>query len=146
MFQDDGFSVQSNKSSRHNVLVLLTGFIVVLSVNSSVFAQQDSFDFLDQQRLNSNLIVNLFLENVNRGEIDIFGHVLTESDLEKRHVSYIHNLKDSSISVSIHFKLKIKINVPKFEMYYVDAVSVDLYESGEIKKIRTHVKPYESAN
>ena len=105
---------------------------------------EKSFDFQDQQKINSHLIVNFFLDNVDQGKIDIFGHVLKRSDIEQKHVAYIHSLVDDSVEVSIHLKMTIKIPVPNFEQYYVNAISVDIDEHGKINKIRTHVLPREN--
>ena len=124
-------------------LIELQVLAVMLAASSTVVANDtvNSFDFIDQQKLNSRLIVNVFMANVNQGKIDLFGHILKETELGQREVAYIHHFNDDSVSICIHFMMNIKLLVPHFEHYYVESISVDIDKLGKIEKIRTHIKP-----
>ena len=118
------------------------GFSLLFFINNACFAEEESFDFLDQQKINSHLIANMFMENVDEGRISIFGHVLKRAELEQQNVAYIHNFKDNSVSICIRIKIKERFSVPNFENYYVEAISVDVDEGGKIEQVRSHIKPY----
>lgn len=125
---------------KYSIFPLLTLATVWLS--GSAFAETESRDFIDEQKLHSHLVVDMLMQHIDKGEIDIFGHVLKRDELEKRYVAYIYHFKSDRASIDVHFKLKIKIPVPKFESYYVDAISVDIDNNGRIEQIRTQVKPF----
>ena len=122
--------------------ILAVGFSLLFFINNTCFAEEESFDFLDQQKINSHLIANMFMENVDQGRISIFGHVLKRAELEQQNVAYIHNFKDNSVSICIRIKIKERFPVPNFENYYVEAISVDVDEVGKIEQVRSHIKPY----
>ncbi|MGD8566895.1 MAG: hypothetical protein PVJ39_02230 [Gammaproteobacteria bacterium] len=116
--------------------------LITALIAGVAFGGEESHDFLDQQKLHSNLVIDMLMQHIDKGEIDIFGHVLKPDELEKRYVAYVYHFKGDRVSIDVHFKLKIKITVPNFESYYVDAISIDIDNTGRIEKIRTQVKPF----
>jgi hypothetical protein len=125
---------------KYPIFPLLT--LATLWFSGSAFGEKESHDFIDQQKLHSHLVVDMLMQHIDKGEIDIFGHVLKRNELEKRYVAYIYHFKGDRVSIDVHFKLKPKIPVPNFESYYVDAISIDIDNNGRIEKIRTQVKPF----
>jgi len=128
----------SNKFKFAAVIIVLLS-LISMSVQGA--DKKGSFDFLDQQKINSHLIADIFMQNVDQGKIDIFGHILKRSELEQENVAYIHNLKDDTVSICIRIKVKDKLPVPNFENYYVEAISVDIDPRGRIDQVRTHILP-----
>ena len=98
-------------------------------------------DFIEQQKLTSNLIVNMFMLDVDKGKLAVFDQTLKRSQLISHQVAYVHNLDDDSLTISIHLQLKEGLLIPHFEDYLVDAISVEVDEDGRIKEIRSHVVP-----
>lgn len=119
--------------------------VLALTLSFSTFAtgnnEERAIDFLEQQKINSYLILNMFMNNVAQGKVEIFGTVLTPNVLEARYLAYLHHFKDESVSVCIHFGLKVDIDVPNIDQYIVDEISVEFDENGNIEYIRTIVKP-----
>ena len=121
---------------------MLIFLLLILPAAAMAADEEKSFDFLDQQKINSHLIADIFMNNVDQGRISIFGHVLQRAELEQHNVAYIHDLKDDSVSICIRFKVKEKLPVPNFENYYVEAISVDVDTDGKVEQVRSHIKPY----
>ena len=120
-----------------SILTLLSA--VLVGVYSEILSSEP--DFIEQQKLTSNLIVNMFMLDVDKGKLAIFGQTLKRSQLVSHQVAYVHNLEDDSLTISIHLQLKEGIVIPHFEDYIVDAISVEVDEDGRIEEIRSHVVP-----
>jgi len=120
-----------------SILTLLSA--VVAGVYSETLTSEP--DFIEQQKLTSNLIVNMFMLDVDKGKLVIFGQTLERSQLISHQVAYVHNLADDSLTISIHLRLKEGILIPHFEDYLVDEISVKVGEDGAIKEIRSHAIP-----
>ena len=103
--------------------------------------EAEEIDLFEQQKLTSHLLINLFLEKVDQGELVIFEHILKRPDLKSHQVSYVHNIIDNSLLVRLCFKLQKQILVPKFENFYVDRITVETDKNGKIIEIATHVAP-----
>ena len=123
--------------------VLLSILTLLSAVMAGVYSETltSEPDFIEQQKLTSNLIVNMFMLDVDKGKLVIFGQTLERSQLISHQVAYVHNLADDSLTISIHLQLKEGLLIPHFEDYLVDAISVEVDEDGRIKEIRSHVVP-----
>lgn len=98
-------------------------------------------DFFDQQKMASQLIVDMFLINVDQGKLEIFGQKIERSQLESEQVAYIHNLKDDSLSITLYLGLKKSLRIPHFEDFHVDAISIDIDKDGTILQVKSHIVP-----
>jgi len=121
------------------ILVIL----VLLSVGAYPQSAKSEEDFLDQQKLTSHMILNMFLLNVDAGKIVIMGKTIRRSQLGATQVAYVHNLEDDRLEIALYLHLKEPILVPHFEDYYVDAINVDIDSKGEIVQITSHLVPYQ---
>ncbi len=139
-FYDKAFFIKM----KNKLLVLTISFLIyfsALSVISIPMVKAGEIDLFEQQKLTSHLLINLFLEKVDQGELVIFEHILKRPDLKSHQVSYVHNIIDDSLLVRLCFKLQKQILVPKFENFYVDRITVETDRNGKIMQIATHVSP-----
>ena len=100
-------------------------------------------DFFDQQKMASQLIMDMFLLNVDQGKVEIFNQKIERSQLQSRQVAYIHNLDDDSLSITLYLSLKTPLRIPHFEDFHVDAISIDIDKDGNILQVKSHVLPDE---
>lgn len=115
------------------ILILLSGGVV-----NVVKAEND---FIDQQKLTSHLIVDMFLLNVDQGKLEIFNQKIERSQLISQQVAYIHNLEDDSLSITLYLGLKTTLRIPHFEEFHVDAISIDIDKEGNILQVKSHIVP-----
>ena len=122
-----------------NKIFISVLFIIALSVVSkSALAAEN---FTEQQKIESHLIVNLFLDAVERGELMVLEQVLSRSMLEPVKVSYVYEIESDVITINIYSRLSEPMVVPHYEQFYVNGVSVVVDESGNIITISAHVLP-----
>jgi len=129
------------KSKSYVFTITFLIFFSILFVISTSTIEAEEIESFEQQKLTSHLLINLFLEKVDQGELVIFEYILKKPDLKSHQVSYVHNINDDSLLVRLCFKLQKQILVPKFENFYVDRITVELDKNGEIIEIATHVSP-----
>jgi hypothetical protein len=117
--------------------------LLLFLASSTTIVNAESPDIFEQQKLTSHLLINLFLDKLDQDEIVIFENTLTRVDLKPQNVAYVHKLDDDSLLVRLCFKLQKTILVPKFEQFYVDGITVETDQTGDIIKVTTHVSPLE---
>lgn len=118
---------------------ILIPTILLFTVSSPVIAGDG--DLIRQQKIHSHLLINMFLEKVDRGGLTLFGNVISRSDLEPYQVSQVYNLFDDSLVVRLCFKLKKNILVPDFEHFHVVGITAETNPDGNIIQIMTQVSP-----
>lgn len=130
----------NNKSHIFKVSSSIVYFVIFIFLTPTINAE--TTELIEQQKLTSNIMTNLFLEYVDqKGGLLIFGSTLKRSDLQSHQVSYVHNIADDSLVISLCFKLLKVVLVPEFEEYYVERVTVEMDKDGNIIKIKTGVSP-----
>ena len=134
-----------NKKSLNLTICFLTAFSVFINVSIPT-VKAEEVGLFEQQKLTSHLLINLFLEKLDQDELVIFEQVIRRTDLQPRHVSYVQNMVDDTISVHLCFNLQKTILVPKFEHFYVDRITVETDKNGAIIQVRTHVSPVEKGD
>lgn len=87
------------------------------------------------------MLINLFLEKIDKDKLIIFKQVINRPDLQAHQVSCVHNIIDDSLLVRLCFKLQKVILVPKFEEFYVEGITVETDKDGNIIQIKTQVSP-----
>lgn len=122
------------------VVMCLMMSSVVLCVSVPVVKAEEA-EIFEQQKLTSHLLINLFLEKLDRDKLIIFKQVINRPDLQAHQVSYVHNIIDDSLLVRLCFKLQKVILVPEFEEFYVDGITVETDKDGNIIQIKTQVSP-----
>ena len=85
----------------------------------------------------SHLMVDIFLEKVDQGEVLVLERKLSRSDLQPCKVAYIHDTSDNSFTIHIYFKLKKKILLPGSKDLFIDGITVITDEKGSITRINT---------
>jgi hypothetical protein len=127
---------------KNKTLVFVASFLIVFSalfgISMPTVEAEEGGSF-EQQKITSHLLINLFLEKIDHGELVIFEHTITKSDLQPHQVSYIHSMADDSLLVRLCFKLQKKIKVPRVEDIYIDRITVETDKSGQILQVITHV-------
>ena len=129
---------------KNKSLVFIISFLISFSglfEISTPTVEAGEIESFEQQKLTSHLLINLFLEKVDQGELVIFKHTLKRSELQSHQVSYVHNIVDDSLLVRLCFKIQKQILVPNFENFYVDRITVETDKNGSIMQIATHVSP-----
>ena len=126
---------------RNLSLILIVGFSLCGTAPTETLVPTAKAEEIQlfKQKITSHLLINLFLEKVDQGDLVIFEHPLNRSDLQSHNVSYIHNINDDTLSVNLSFKLKNKIPLPKISGYYVDEITVGIDKHGNIVDIKSHV-------
>ena len=118
---------------RHIFIMTSAVILVTIPVVSSA-----EIDFLEQQKITSHLIINMFLLNIDEGKLELFGEVLKRDQLDAHQVYYIYNLEDDDLEIGIYLKLKKPLVIPHFEDFSINGVSVDIDKDGNIKEIKSH--------
>ena len=129
---------------KNKSLIFIISFLISFSglfEISTPTVEAGEIESFEQQKLTSHLLINLFLEKVDQGDLVIFKHTLKRSDLQSHQVSYVHNIVDNSLLVRLCFKIQKQILVPNFENFYVDRITVETDKNGSIMQIATHVSP-----
>ena len=122
------------------IISFLISFFTLFNISTPV-VEAEELESFEQQKLTSHLLINLFLEKVDQGELVIFKHIIKRSDLKSHQVSYVHNIVDDSLLARLCFKLQKQILVPEFKDFYVDRITVETDRNGKIIQIATHVSP-----
>lgn len=149
----------SNHIKARGLAIVWQGHLAVINKKSLIFAastliiisgvfnitmpaaKAEEIGLLEQQKITSHMLINLFMEKLDQNELLVFKHALKRSDLQAHQVSYVHNIADNSLIVRLCFNLQKIILVPKFEEFYVDMITVETDKDGSIIQIKTHVSP-----
>jgi len=123
--------------------IKLVLFISALIAGGITGVAKGDEDFIDQQKMTSHLIVDMFLLNVDQGKLEIFGHIIKRSQIHEEQVAYVHNLEDDSLSITIYLSLNEPVLVPHFTDFHVDAISIDIDKDGNILQVKSHLVPDE---
>ena len=118
-------------------IILLSLLASLASVSSIPKAISEEVDVFCEQKMLSHLMVDIFLEKVDKGEVLILERKLSRSDLQPCKVAYIHDTSDNSFTIHLYFKLKTKILMPGSEDLYIDGITVITDENGSITRIST---------
>ena len=119
-------------------------FILLISGSGITISETDlSEDEVKKYRkLESHLILNLFLDAVARDGLVVFEQKITRSMIKPIQVAYIYDVEKDEMTISIYSKLISPIMIPHYEeKFYVDGVSVIVGKSGDIEIIKAHVLP-----
>lgn len=135
---DGAFFIEMNNKPPIFLIVCLIIVSAVFSISIST-VKAEEVEIFEQQKLTSHLLINLFLEKLDQNELLIFHHALNKHDLQAHQVSYVHNITDDSLLVRLCFKLKKVILVPEFEEFYVNGITVETDQYGNIIQIKTQV-------
>ena len=114
-------------------------FIITCGALSKPALSAESFT--EQQKIESHLIINLFLDAVERGELMVFEQVISRSMLEPVKISYVYDIRNDDIMIRIYSRLFEPMVVPHYEQFYVNGVSVSVDDSGDIIDVSVHVLP-----
>ena len=127
-----------------NVVLKIIVFFLLVSV-SGITASETNIagdEVKKHRKLESHLILNLFLDAVERDGLTVFEQNITRSMIKPAQVAYIYDIEKDELTISIYSKLKSPIMIPHYdEKFYVDAVSVIVGETGDIEIVKAHVLP-----
>lgn len=127
-----------------NIALKIIVFLLLISV-SGITASETSIagdEIKKHRKLESYLILNLFLDAVERDGLTVFEQKITRSMISPTQVAYIYDVEKDELTISIYSKLKSPILVPHYDdKFYVNAVSVVVGESGDIEIVKAHVLP-----
>ena len=85
-------------------------------------------------------VVKVFLAAVDRGEVEVFGHILKRAMLIPLRVEYLYELDTLDVSVKIFATLSHPIAVPQLQGMNIFAVSAILDSQGDVTEVSAHVK------
>ena len=121
---------------------VLSVFVSMLLAGASVaICEEDSINLFKQQKMVSHLLVNAFLEKIDKEGIVIFDHVIKKSDLLPHHVAYVYDIVNDELRAELCFKLTKQIKIPELEGYNAERIVVKVNNDGSIAEITTHVSP-----
>jgi len=127
-----------------NIAFKIVIFIFLISGSGISASETDlSEDEVKKNRkLESHLILNLFLDAVERDGLVVFEQKITRSMIKPIQVAYIYDVEKEEMAISIYSKLISPIMIPHYdEAFYVDGVSVIVGETGTIEIIKAHILP-----
>lgn len=128
---------------QYKPLILSVILLAFSALYLTGMARAEDGGFFEQQKLMSHLLINSFLDKVDRDGLKVFGHELNREDLHSHHVSYVHKTANDTLQVELCFTLAKRIIVPEFDSFYVDSITVEVDRLGNIIEILTHVSPVE---
>ena len=127
-----------------NVVLKIIVFFLLVSVSGITTSETNiaGDEVKKHRKLESHLILNLFLDAVERDGLTVFEQNITRSMIKPAQVAYIYDIEKDELTISIYSKLKSPIMIPHYdEKFYVDAVSVIVGETGDIEIVKAHVLP-----
>ena len=125
------------KLSLNTVSILAMIFTVGLA--GYVVADESSDGIYYQNQMTSHMLINLFFQQIDNGELVIFEKTITRDMIEPTHIAYIYSFKQDVLIISIYSKLKESLLVPRFEGFHIDGISITVDEVGNIKEVKSHV-------
>ena len=131
--------LKRQKLTRSITLLYLLASMAVAPIIPTVMAEEAVI--FDQHKIFSHLMVNMFLEKVDQGELIIYGQIISRSDLQSTKVAYIHDTNDHSNSIQLYFDLKREILIPDNESFYIGGITVEADQSGTIISINRDAFP-----
>ena len=128
-------ALKQQKPIRQIILLYLLASLAFVS--SIPKAKSEEVDVFCDQKMLSHLMVDMFLEKVDQGEVLVFEQKLSRSDLQPCKVAYIHDTSDNSFTIHLYFKLNKEILMPGKKDLYIDGITVITDENGSITRINT---------
>lgn len=117
-------------------LISLLAFCLIMT---PLAAHEVIEDFFVQQKLTSQLIINLLQQKLQEQEITVLNSKINAAELTPHEVHYIHDLKDDTLSVRVHFALANPLAVPNYDNFEVNEIHISTDKGGEIKSITAQV-------
>lgn len=119
--------------------VSLLVVLIMFGSGGSVIAEELRNDIYYQNQMTSQMLIDLFFQQIDKGELVIFENTITREMIEPTQIAYIYTFKNDELTISIYSKLKKSLRIPHFEDFYVDGISINVDELGNIKEIKSHV-------
>ena len=129
-----------------NIVLKIVVFFLLISVSGITASETSSSEdeIKEHRKLESHLILNLFLDAIERDGLVVFEQKITRSMIKPAQVAYIYDIEKDELTISIYSKLKSPIMIPHYdEKFYVDAVSVVVGETGDVEIVKAHVLPHQ---
>lgn len=118
-----------------SILVVL----FVLGIGGYVAAEESRYGIYYQNQMTSHMLVNLFFQEIDNGELVIFEKTITREMIEPTQIAYIYSFNKDTLTISIYSRVKEKLLIPHFEDFFVDGISINVDEQGNIKEVKSHV-------
>lgn len=83
----------------------------------------------------------IFLDAVDRGELIVFGKVITRNQLEPVQVKYVYTASQAAPTIEVYSRTNITMQVPGVDNCLVDGIEAVLGEDGIIQSSVVHVRP-----
>lgn len=104
----------------------------------------EGIDHVENQRIESRMIMNLFLDSVDEGKVKIFDKILTRENLQPVSVSHKYQLLEDKLVIHIECKLVPPMPLPNMPQYKVDVLTVETDEFGNIIQLVSRVRPMQT--
>ena len=118
-----------------SLLVVLTMF----NAGGLVTAEESRHGIYYQNQMTSHMLIDLFFQQIDKAELVIFENTIRREMIEPTQIAYVYTFKNDELTISIYSKLKKSLLIPHFEDFYVDGISINVDELGNIKEIKSHV-------
>lgn len=93
----------------------------------------------ENQRIESRILVNLFLDSVDEGQLELFGQTLTRADLKPVSVSHKYLLEEDKLIVNIECDLLKPVPVPQMPELTVQSLTVVTDDYGNIIQLISRI-------
>ncbi len=121
-------------------LLLLYSALSQAGVGSSSATTSNVHVALQDQKIEAQLIVNNFLQQLDEGEISLFGAALSRDMLSPVKVSREYQFDNDNTTIMIYSRLTQPMPMPEAEQYTVVGISVFMNQWGRIDQIKAHVQ------
>ncbi len=125
---------------RYSVYWLLLASLL-MSSRASALVPDTSTTVVPPEIQDKYKIVRLFLEEVDRGKVVLFGRRFDRSMLNPTRIEYVYDLNTDIPEIRIYSEVTKPIAIPDIDTCELRAVSAVMSPTGKIITIRAHVWP-----
>lgn len=121
-------------------MTILLALMLTMGMNGDDSDSEPSYDIHYHNRLTAQLLVDMFFQKIDQGELAIFEHILTREMLQPTQIAYVYQLDNNTSVISIYCTVSEKIAIPDLPGYSVEGISIHLDDEGNILSVKTHVQ------
>lgn len=117
--------------------LLLTALL--MSSRTSALVPDSNTKIVPPETQNKYKIVRLFLEEVDRGKVVVFGRRFDRSMLNPTRVEYVYDLNTDTPEIRVYSEMTKPMAIPGVDTCELRAVSAVMSPAGKIITIRVHL-------
>ena len=122
------------------IAALLLMLMSSAAISGDKVESAPSYDIHYQNRLTAQLLMDLFFQTIDRGELNIFDKIVSRDMITPTQLAYVYQLNGDEAIISIFCHVNSRISVPDHPHLYIDGISIHLDQQGNILNVKSHVK------